>query len=197
MDQKYKRFFGEYGPYLILFLIFCIVIFFDNYLIQFSQKIRIGFLNPLFTFLGGAGGLILLIIIVSLFFWLEKKEKLPIWLASLLLAGALGLILKYLILRPRPFLVEEITPLLYKSSPSFPSNHANLAATFLPFFSQLPQTKWWALILSLLIMMTGYYNGVHYLGDVLGGILVGSLTGHLLNKKLPPLFNKWLKKTKP
>jgi undecaprenyl-diphosphatase len=79
--------------------------------------------------------------------------------------------------RPRPFAVQAAHLLLKPShDPSFPSDHATLAfavATGLFLVSKRVGVP--ALILAGLIGLARVYAGEHYVSDVVGGALIGTL----------------------
>lgn len=93
-------------------------------------------------------------------------------------------VLKEFIERPRPHHIESIQSemrLEYgPKSASFPSNHATnttaLAMTVAFFY---PFLMWPAVITTVLIAYSRVYVGVHFVSDVLAGILIGSLLGFL------------------
>ena len=97
-----------------------------------------------------------------------------------------NVLLKNLIARPRPYLVIDglhpIVPLL--SDFSFPSGHASSSFAFVTavYLSELNK-KWAAIVfvIALMISFSRLYVGVHYPTDVLGGVILGILCGHLAN----------------
>jgi membrane-associated phospholipid phosphatase len=93
--------------------------------------------------------------------------------------------LKALIGKKRPYekYPDLLTPLVRKTSPSFPSGHTSTAfytATWLT----LENPKWYVAAPSFLwaglVAHSRNYTGVHYLTDVLVGAALGSATGYLV-----------------
>lgn len=180
---------------LLLIAIITVVIAFllDNFLLKAIPHIRISPINPIFIFLGGTMGLITYIIFLSLFLFYERKKKFIFYLLTTVFsAGIISYILKIIIMRPRP----EIIPLIIKTTSSFPSAHALIAASTIPFIKKLKHTKILAFIPAILIILTGYYNGVHYPSDILAGVFLGTAASHLILNKIPLNSKKIKQKTK-
>ncbi len=171
---------------LISLIIILFVYFFDNLFLKAIPFIRIQLLSPIITFLGSSPGAIIFLMFLSLLFLYEKKPKLiPYLITAFAFAFFTALILKYLIMRPRP----EIIPLIIKSSPSFPSAHALVAASTFFFIKKL-RTKYLAITLAAIVAFSGFYNGVHYLSDIFAGIFLGIIISYLILKAGPPLTKK-------
>ena len=127
------------------------------------------------------GGLLLLAVVL----YLRGLRRTAIWLG---LAAVLSLIAssgtKLLIHRPRPVFAEPISVL---GGYAFPSGHATAAgmsATVLAVLAVAVVRKRWlrsAVIgtgwaLAVLVALDRVLLGVHYLSDVVGGLLLGSFT---------------------
>ena len=100
---------------------------------------------------------------------------------SLLLAAFLSdLLLKPLIARPRPFVLWPALIVIggRPSDASFPSGHAAHAfAGAVMLAGALPKSRWIWWTLAMLIAYSRVYLGVHYLSDVIGGAVVGAISG--------------------
>ncbi len=46
------------------------------------------------------------------------------------------------------------------------------------------------LLLGFLIAFSGYYNGVHYLSDVIAGVALGMLISYVFDRKIPLWIHK-------
>jgi len=102
---------------------------------------------------------------------------------SALVIARLGVIesIRFFYERPRPFITHELNPLLTMTDWSFPSGHASV-------FSALAMTvflfdRTWGVrffIVTAIIVLARIISGVHYLTDVLAGLMLGSGAAWLL-----------------
>lgn len=142
---------------------------------EWAIAIRSDLLTPLFkafTALGYGGFLFLFL---PLGYWLLSKNifaRVGLWL---LLSAILNAYLKDLFQDPRPnpvFLLDREVELSY----GFPSGHAQMAIVVW-FWIAWEVRKTWMWILSTTLVLgisfSRLYLGVHDLGDVLGGIVIG------------------------
>ena len=135
-----------------------------------------------FTSLGNSG---ILFIAIGLILLLSKKtRRVGVAVLVALLIGFLitNLTLKPLISRPRPWLdVEGLVNLVGESAyRSFPSGHSTSAFAFsfaVWYGTRKKWPKWVAMIVAILMGLSRLYVGVHYPTDIVGGILVGWLSG--------------------
>src|ERR671934_1727053 len=94
-------------------------------------------------------------------------------------ADAVSFGVKDLVHRTRPFDAHpQIHPLYVVHSSSFPAGHAATAFAGALLLSYLaPRAAPGFVVLAALIGYSRVYVGVHYPGDVLGGVLIGVLCG--------------------
>jgi undecaprenyl-diphosphatase len=136
--------------------------------------------------------------------WFIELALLLIWLFTIdkvhqlvcLMAGAVAILailvlsIKFLIRRPRP---EGEWGAIYRNTDphSFPSGHAARVAmlTFLAFAAGYPIPGVILLAWALLVCLARIWMGVHYLSDILAGILLGTLFGWVMTL-LTPWFIK-------
>ena len=112
--------------------------------------------------------------------WWEALLGLPTVSSAVAIADALGAQLKHVIQRPRPCLVLPDVTVLGQCGGlhSFPSNHAVNSAAVAAFFSVLyPKAGWILWPVVGLIGVARVFVGAHYLGDIVGGWLIGSMMG--------------------
>lgn len=143
--------------------------------------------NPVFDrvmpFLSAIGGFGIIWILIGLFFLIDKRKR-PygiMILAGLLLGLLVGnVVLKHLVARPRPCVLNPSVQLLVSMPKgySFPSGHtlsAFIGATVLCCYKR----SWGipALILAGLIAFSRLYLYVHFPSDVLAGLVLGVVIG--------------------
>ncbi len=125
-----------------------------------------------------AFGVPLLLIIVNKFWKNVSLGKKPYYLFSVVISSAIvSNILKYTINRPRPFITHPIIEKISAGgSPSFPSGHTTDAFAIATAIS-IAYPKWYIIIPAYAWAFTVAYSrmflGVHYLSDVIAGILFG------------------------
>ena len=110
------------------------------------------------------------------------REKLRIFLVSAIAVIISRLVIteliRFLYHRPRPFLVYQTHQLIAENAYSFPSGHATFffaLATAVYFYSK----RWglWLFAGSVLMGLARIAAGVHYPSDILGGMIIGIITG--------------------
>ncbi len=105
---------------------------------------------------------------------------LEICLAVLISRGVITEIIRHFYAHPRPFQALGFTPLLTGENPwnSFPSGHMTALFAFVTILFFLNK-KWgvWYAMLSLAVGIGRIYVGVHWPLDILGGMVIGILSG--------------------
>lgn len=148
----------------------------------------------------------LLPLVLALWIWKERFRAVKIFLALGVLAAVCDLfsyrLVKQFIQRPRPnHLIELEATVKVPHSPtsySFPSNHAVTSfalATLLSFF--YPKLSILFFTVASLIGLSRVYVGVHFLSDVVGGMIIGLCFGFLFIRLIKWANKKatWLKLT--
>ncbi len=152
--------------------------------LDFLQTIHTPLLDRILAFitsLGNAG--IIWIVLAVVLLILPKTRKTGIIVAAALLMDLIlcNLILKNLVARVRPYDVNTAIAILIKKPLdfSFPSGHtaASFAAMTALFLAKMKKAWIAALVLAVLIAFSRLYFYVHYPTDVLGGAVVGILSG--------------------
>ena len=152
--------------------------------LDFLQTIHTPLLDKILAFitsLGNAG--IIWIVLAVVLLTLPKTRKTGIIVAAALLMDLIlcNLILKNLVARVRPYDVNTAIAILIKKPLdfSFPSGHtaASFAAMTALFLAKMKKAWIASLVLAVLIAFSRLYFYVHYPTDVLGGAVVGILSG--------------------
>ena len=182
---------------LILFLILSLIIYMDINFIQtldqlgdsvlrFETSDQLSHVFTEITAFADSGNIVFISLILVLFLFVLKKGVAATWtIGTIIMCGFVSPhLIKLLIVRERPE-----TGLIYAHGYSFPSGHATMAVVLyglmiiwsLIFLKSGWKKKLLTFFLSLLIlfiMWSRVYLGVHYISDVIGGLLLG--VGQLL-----------------
>ena len=169
---------------ITVIVLFFISLMYDRQILLFITALRFDFLNKFIIYFDKVDGLVIL----SFFFlyFLIKKEYQTIkpYIANIIIVYVGSYLIKFLVHRPRPGI--EFFPLIIKSGSSafysFPSGHVIAAFSILPFLETKKEKIVW-LVIAFVIGISRLYLGVHYLSDVIAGILIG-LAFALLAKKI-------------
>lgn len=160
------------------------ILSFDQTYLGYMEAIRQPVLTDIIlaiTHIGDPVVLFLITALILLFLWMRKKSVEVIVFALAMFGGA-GVVwlTKHLIARPRPL------GIIIETGYSFPSGHALMSSIFFPlilyFFKRTVPAGWrrkvflgTGILLMLIIVLSRPYIGVHYLSDVIAGLLVGVL----------------------
>lgn len=165
---------------------------FELQIIRWLQSIRNDFFDLIFEFFTLFGEELIVIAVLGGIYWcIDKRvgERLGI---SVFISLGINSLLKFLIMRPRPFMVDStIENLRPETSGGFsmPSGHTQSAATLFFGVYQFFRRRYLfviALVITILVAISRMYIGVHYFTDV----LVGGLLGYIITL----LMYKWIGK---
>ena len=137
---------------------------------------------PIITHLGD-GGIIWIVLGVGMLLFAKTRHMGLLILLSLgIEALCCNVILKPLVDRARPFSVFPIEQMLIAppSDPSFPSGRTGAAFAVVAALYFNGNKYWLPIgILAILISFSRMYLYVHYPTDILGGIVIGILSGYI------------------
>ncbi len=163
---------------------------FEKEIIYWLQSFRSSFLDSLFQFFTMFGEEMVVIAVLGLIYWsIDKKvgERLGI---TVFISLGLNSVLKFIFMRPRPFVVDESIVNLRPETAggySMPSGHAQSASTVFFGAYQFLKKRFlliFAIIITILVSISRMYIGVHYLSDVVVGSLLGIIITYLLYRWL-------------
>lgn len=132
-----------------------------------------------------AFGIPLLLLIINKYSKKVNLGKKPIYILSVVASSAaVANVLKHTIHRPRPFVTHSVIEKISAGgSPSFPSGHSSDAFAIATAIS-IAYPKWYIIIIAYTWAFTVAYSrmflGVHYLSDVIGGALLGTILAFIL-----------------
>lgn len=148
-----------------------------------QNSLRCGFLDGFTVFLSYLTTSGIIWIVLGIVLIIFKKTR----AAGIMVLGALAIgfltgdvLLKHIISRPRPFVVNSGFNLLISppSGSSFPSTHSTLAAAVTTvLLAKKKSIGFAALALTVCIAFSRLYLYVHFPTDVLCGLLLGVITG--------------------
>ncbi len=156
-------------------------------LLFIQEHMRIEALNGFWkaiTFLGNGGWFWLVMGVILLIPRKTRKIGMTALLSVFVCFLITNVVLKNWIARPRPYVtVRAVYPLISRPKEySFPSGHScvSFASAFI-YYRMMPKRYGiCAIVLAGLISFSRLYVGVHYPGDVLGGILVAWIGSSLV-----------------
>ena len=118
----------------------------------------------------------LALLVAAVLALVRRRVDLAVWLAALsFVEGVVAPASKHVLDRPRPAWADPVVEL---SSMSYPSGHATAAATTAVAVVLVVRHRaatCAALVLAVAVAASRVFLGVHYLSDVVAGLLLGSL----------------------
>lgn len=160
----------------------------------FGEQIQNAAMNivaEFITFFGGSEFVMPMAVLGLVLSFFKKTRKFGMAVLFAVLVGTLltNLVMKPLFARPRPYVYYADNPLFMKwyefagahieSDKSFPSGHTTAAFEIgVALFLVLNKKYSWIFpVFSALVGLSRIYLMVHYVTDVLGGVLVGTFAG--------------------
>ena len=129
-------------------------------------------------------GIIYFWIVISIVLYLFGNEKgkdvAKRMILILLLTTIFTQLIKYLIMRPRPYTeLSNLILLDLGTDYSFPSGHTS-TSTAMAYLLSKEYKKWIFMLIPVVVAFSRLYIGVHYPSDILGGFLIGFFISYLL-----------------
>ena len=152
---------------------------FEFEIIKWFQQISNNFLDIVAELITMLGEQYLLIIIVVFVYFVYNKKLGEIFAYSVIVSATLNNTVKGVFQAKRPF---EVNPDIVNKRPetstgfSFPSGHSQNAATFYTSLGFIIRKKWTWIVFGVIISLVGLsrmFLGVHFLRDVIFGIILG------------------------
>ncbi len=167
--------------------------FFNENIIIYLQGFGSPFLDKIFKAITTAGSEPAYVLLASLIFWCFSKKTGIRAMYVILFSAFATILLKNLFGMPRPpgyfHKIEE-------NGFGFPSGHAQVSSGFWGYLGCKIQNKWILFagaVAVLSISLSRVYLGVHYAGDVIGGIIFGLIAALIFFKAEPGVINKFRK----
>lgn len=158
----------------ILFLFFLGSLLYDAQIVRFIESQRNETLNHFMYIMTDVGLFVILSALTTYLIVKRKYKELLMVAAATLLSLEAAYILKKLFQVPRPDNIT--TQLTHATGWAFPSIHAAIVLSILPFAQRIikaKSTEYMTIVLLLTIAVSRTYLGVHYLSDVLFGGFMG------------------------
>lgn len=182
---------GYYHKQSAIIILLTITLFFAFFVDEQVAAIIITWQDPLFDFFFAYITNYIVVLILSLglptlWLWFDQKYKaiVPLWLSAAA-AVAVSYLIKVIVQRQRP---TDTYVLFANTNSAFPSLHtATVFATLAVLHLAYPKHTKYFILFGLLVAASRMYFGLHYLSDVIAGILFGYGVGffvvYLYHKK--------------
>jgi membrane-associated phospholipid phosphatase len=165
--------------------------FFSEKSIVYLQNLGSPFLDIIFKAITTAGSEPVYVFLASLIFWCFSKKTGIRAMYVILLSAFAAILLKNLFGIPRP---PGYLHKIEENGFGFPSGHAQVSSGFWGYLGCKIQNKWILFagaVAVLSISLSRVYLGVHYAGDVIGGIIFGLTAALIFFKAEPGVINKF------
>lgn len=147
------------------------------------------YLGWFFNIVTRLGSTTFLLGVCAVLYALGRKRECILLFASIIIGTLLGLPIKLLLPRPRPYVTVPTTIVFDREAgSSFPSGHSMRSFSFAFVGSKLwPRFSVPLYVLAFLVSFARIYVGQHYPSDVIAGALLGLLVGYLTTRYEPAI----------
>ncbi len=176
--------------------IFIFLLFIDNSITSSVVFVKTPFLNNIMSWLSylGLGWIqaLLSVLFILAGVFIMKDEKMAAagkkGVYTVIAAGILSQVIKHLIGRPRPKVMDALGltlgPSITPGFDAFPSGHATSAFAFAyALCSFYPWMRYPLYAYAVLVSISRIYVGAHFPSDVFAGMVLGVWTGHIVTTK--------------
>jgi len=164
--------------------------FFSENIIIYLQGFGSPFLDKIFKAITTAGSEPAYIFLALFIFWCFSKKTGIRAMYVILFSAFAAILLKNLFSMPRP---SGYLHKIEENGFGFPSGHAQVSSGFWGYMGCKIQNRWvifTGTVAVLSISLSRVYLGVHYVGDVIGGIIFGLIVALISFKAEPRIINK-------
>lgn len=165
-------------------------LFFNENTNIYLQDLGSPFIDILFKAITATGSVPVLFILGVLIFWCYNKKTGIILMYVVLFSTFTAILAKNVFGMPRP---PEYLHKIQVTEFGFPSGHALVSSGFWGYLGLLVKKRWFVFLAVLVILSVSFsrvYLGVHYTGDVAGGILFGLFLAFMAFMSGPGLNDK-------
>ena len=163
----------------------------DILIMETINQFHSSFLDSLMIFITKLGDMGFIWFVIGLVYLINGKKRIFFGILLCLLFSVLltEVILKPIVMRPRPFMYNEnlLSLIEEPTSSSFPSGHALSSMACATYLFKNKLSGYLYIILGLLISFSRIYVNVHHPSDVLVGAIIGILVGltikYFMNRK--------------
>ncbi|NTV23862.1 MAG: phosphatase PAP2 family protein [Nanoarchaeota archaeon] len=159
--------------------------FVDPFVVQLAEAAKnpvLDYIMPWFSHLNTI--VLVMVVMTSLFLYEEKKKK---FIVPLILSFFLSIFLTLML--KQVFARDRLTDVIYDFQAigislkiidySFPSTHAAMVFSIIPILEdEFRKIKYFWLFFAIMVCLSRIYLNMHYLSDIIAGVLIGHIIGH-------------------